>query len=248
MRRLGLLAAVVLAAGCGTSPPTRIVCLGDSITLGVAHSAPQEPPRFDPGGGYPGRLARHLGRRADVLVRAVGGATTSLWLAPPYDGAGRALWSFLVQRDAELPPEPPPGAETVALAVLQNDRPDVVVILLGANDLMLDGPKQGPAVVGQVVDRLVTLHDQALTVARVALVATILPSHRDSPPLRDAVNERLRARLPDVLPLAERFAGAGWDRLLGDEIHPNADGYELIATVVAEALERRALSPPNTRR
>ena len=90
---------------------------------------------------------------------------------------------------------------------------------------------------------------QARTVARVVLLATILPSRRDPPAMRDALNAGLTARHPDALPLAERFAAAGWEQLLGDEIHPNEAGYELIATTLAEELERRAIvSGPNTRR
>ncbi len=73
------------------------------------------------------------------------------------------------------------------------------------------------------------------------LLATPLPNHRDPPALVDDLARRIRAAHADALPLGERFAAADWERLLSDEVHPNEEGYELLARIVAEELERRGL-------
>jgi len=247
------LVSALALAGCrsaaGPHELQRILCLGDSITAGVTRSsAPGRPMSVDPLGGYPGRLQRRLGDRVRVMKRAVGGATTTFWLADPREPTGAAFWSALM--GAESADQPPAGAASVVGAVMQHDRPELVVILLGVNDLNFAARERVEAVVGEVAERLTMLQREVLSVARVALVATALPSLRDPPPLRDALNARIRAEHPDFLPLGERFAAAGWERLLGDEIHPNEDGYEVLAAILAEELTRRALvaAPANNRR
>jgi len=81
---------------------------------------------------------------------------------------------------------------------------------------------------------------QAASVARTVLLATPLPNHRDRRP-GGRSRPRIRAAHADALPLGERFATADWERLLSDEVHPNEEGYELLARIVAEELERRGL-------
>jgi lysophospholipase L1-like esterase len=201
------------------------------------------PPEEDARGGYPGRLQERLGDRVQVLRRALGGASAELWLYDVRDGVGAGFWEALRAREPALPDDAPPGAASVALAVFEADRPQVVVILLGVNDLAAEVPRRGLAAIDEVAGRLVSLRRQAERVAPSALVATVLPSHRDPAPWRDGLNARIRADHPDFLPLGERFAAAGWERLLADEIHPNAEGYEVLAAILAEELVSRALVP-----
>jgi lysophospholipase L1-like esterase len=236
-----LLVALLTLAGCTDTPPTRILCLGDSITYGIMRSG--SPPEVDARGGYPGRLEERLGGRVRVLRRALGGATAQLWLTDPRADVGARFWDALHKHLPELPDGPPPDAASVALGVFQVERPTVIVILLGVNDLAYDVPRRGLDVIDEVADRLATLRRQGSSVAPAVLVSTVLPSHRDPAPWRDRLNARIRKDHPDFLPLGERFDAAGWERLLADEIHPNAEGYEVLAAILAEELVSRGLVP-----
>lgn len=241
MKRAATLLAVAMAAGCAAVPP-RITGLGDSTTAGVTQSAGGSAPAArDPLGGWPGRLGRLLGDRARVTNRGLGGSTTSLWLTPP-DGTwrGTPVRDFLLGNGWDF--VPPPGAETLALAVLRADRPTIVLVLLGVNDLSFEVPERGgAATVAETVVRLRTLRAQALTVARVALVSTVLPNRHHPPELTEALNAGIRSAFPDYLPLAERFAAAGGTALLGDEVHPSEEGYQVLGEAVARELETRGL-------
>jgi len=235
---------MVLLGACGgrSSPRAPVIaCLGDSITYGTTHASPTGSQR-DAKGGYPARLARLLGARARVLNRGAGGASAGLWLLDPHQGDGPTLWNVL-KRNLDRPPRgsPPAGAPSLALAVLEGDRPDIVVILLGVNDIFHERQQRGDAVVAVTLDRLDRLREQAASVARTVLLATPLPNHRDPPALVNDLARRIRAAHADALPLGERFAAADWERLLSDEVHPNEEGYELLARIVAEELERRGL-------
>ena len=64
-----------------------MVCLGDSITLGITRGG--IPAKIDSKGGYPGRVQRRLGNAARVLNRGLGGATAGNWTAEPDTPEGR---------------------------------------------------------------------------------------------------------------------------------------------------------------
>jgi lysophospholipase L1-like esterase len=96
-------------------------------------------------------------------------------------------------------------------------------------------------VVGLVADRLDAAVRIASAESGAVLVSTLLPNLRDPADLRDGVNAEIQARHPDALRLGERFTEAGWQSLLGDEIHPNAQGYAVLAGIVADELARRGL-------
>ncbi len=132
-RVLALLPALLAACGHDPATPRVVAFLGDSITYGTVRAGPHGTGR-DRAGGYPGRLQRLLGPRARVLNRGVEGATAGFWLLDPREGDGGTYWNVL-KGLLDTPPtgEPPPGAQSLALAVLGRDRPDVVVILLGVN-------------------------------------------------------------------------------------------------------------------
>jgi len=126
--------ALLTLAGpsAATSPPTRVIaCLGDSITVGVTHRGAR-----DPLGGYPGRLQRRVGPQVRVLNRGLAGTTTAFWLTDPSSEDGPRIWRGLLQLWPDLPrAEPPRGAKSLTRATLDVDHPDLVVVLLGVNDL-----------------------------------------------------------------------------------------------------------------
>lgn len=233
---VGILTLGMVAIGCTLRGPAApvILCLGDSITYGTT-----KPRHRDPFGGYPGRLQRRLGDRAVVLNRGLGGTTTTFWLANPGSTKGRELWTGMRRMLADLPIAAPSQASSLALAIAQIDRPDIVVLLLGANDL--SSARNDPAIVDVVGNRLDKLRQQIMAVAPKVLVGTVLPNTRGHTGLRERLNAQIRTAHPDFLPLGERFTAAGWKNLLGDSIHPTEEGYEVLSEIVAEELLARGL-------
>lgn len=223
--------------------PPVIACIGDSITWGLTGSAVGGRPLVhDPEGGYPGRLQRLLGSRARVLNRGVGGSTAAQWLLAPQDPAA-APFRTLVEKGTvpDFPRAALASSTPTALeAILAADRPDIVVLLLGANDLALAHGAAPEEAARLVAERLERLAEIAAQQGYRVLVSTVLPNTRDSPAALAALNDRIRARWPDFLPLAERLAEAG-GTLLSDEIHLTEDGYALVARTLADELTRRGL-------
>jgi lysophospholipase L1-like esterase len=246
-----LIRALLLALLVSCTGPTEdharnptIACMGDSITAGVIHSSSATAPtEIDPEGGYPGRLQALLGDRAHVLGRGIGGATTTLWLAP-FGAADQrqTIWQALHSLHwNDFPPsETPAAATSVFDAVLVHDRPDVVVLLIGTNDLRVP-PFDNPDVVARTADGIDRLVRDAQTHAHTVLVATLLPQRLAPAERVDRMNDRIRAAYPDYLPLGERFAAAGWEHLLGDDIHPNQAGYAVLARTLADELTARGV-------
>lgn len=242
IRPLVIASLVFALAACGgpsPAPVRTIAFVGDSITQGIVGNRQR-----DPLGGYPSRLQRRLGGDVRVLNLGVGGASAGLWLQDPQTSEGaRTLALFgSIMPDAPAIPDAP-AARTVVGAVLHASRPDLVVLLLGINDLG-ERRDRGPAVVDEVVARIDRVYREASANAGTVLVATLLPNHRDPDDLREQINARLRAAYPDHLPLGERFAAAQWTTLLADEIHPSPEGYEVIAEILAKELVARGLVLP----
>src|SRR5206468_11419895 len=133
-RRASIAVTLLACAGrsAATSPPTHVIaCLGDSITVGITHDGDR-----DPLGGYPGRLQRRLGPQVRVLNRGLAGTTTAFWLTDPSSEDGRRIWRGLLQLWPDLPQaEPPRAATSITRATLDVDHPDLIVVLLGVNDL-----------------------------------------------------------------------------------------------------------------
>jgi lysophospholipase L1-like esterase len=232
---------VLLLVGCRNDHASVrvIACLGDSITEGIV-----TPFVRDRGGGFPGRLQRRLGDGVRVLNHGVGGSTAALWLLDPATPEGtRALQTF----SAAMPDRPAADAGSqrgsIAATVLAGDRPDLVILLIGVNDVLAHRA-DGTAAVDTVVGSVEAVRREASSVARRVLVATLLPNSRDPPALVTAVSARLRAAHPDALLLGERFEAAGGRRLLADGIHPSEEGHEVLAGIVADELVRRGLVAP----
>ena len=239
------LALVLLLVAMRPAAALTIVALGDSITAGVTRAGgmrPGERAQRDPRGGYPGRLERLLGADVRVVNRGFGGSTTRDWLG----GLGAApavrrealehIWSdFRPLRD------PAPDASVLDY-VLASDRPDVVLILVGTNDLT---QPDSPA---EVAERIGAIARVARAAAPAVLVGTLLPSRRSSPAAVEQVNARLCAIEPDCVRLDRAFAAKGGLALLGDHVHPDARGQAVLAYAFGKALRARHLVPRGTHR
>lgn len=245
---LGLVPFASIA--CGPAPPARspvIACIGDSITLGVTASPRgDEPPTLDALGGYPGRLQALVGEDGRIRNRGVGAATTGFWLAAPRDPESVALLARTRWRDRRAQVLPP-TAPSVLAAVLSVDRPDIVVLLIGVNDVHFASAPSDAA--SAAAAGLEAMYRVARSTAPVVLVSTVLPNHRDPPAALAQLNAHIRAAHRDYLPLGERFAAQGWERLIDDGVHPNPAGYAVLAEVLAAALRERGLvaSPSRAR-
>jgi lysophospholipase L1-like esterase len=138
-------------------------------------------------------------------------------------------------------PLPAPGRPLLR-AALERDRPDVVLVLLGVNDLYYERTDPpSTAVVERTVARLATVAAEARAAGATVLLATALPNRRDPPSRVAALNAAIRALAPDFVPTGERFAEGDWEGSLADDVHPNGDGYQRIADVLADELVRRGL-------
>jgi lysophospholipase L1-like esterase len=243
---LASLTAVLL--GCTTRGPVeRISCIGDSITQGFVRGGANHTARFDPEGGYPGRLRPLLGPSVQVSNRGIGGSSARVWLADPHDGEGNVYWNVMRKGHDDLATtELPKDARSLVDVVIQHDRPQLVIIQLGINDIGMarlaqESEARKDEFVEQLVEQLRELERQASRGAQTVLVATLLPNHRDPDDVRRKANRRIRETFPDALPLGEKFEAAGWENLLADLIHPNEAGHQLLAETVAEELESRGL-------
>jgi lysophospholipase L1-like esterase len=237
LARVLLLAATLVACGRPSPPAHRLVCIGDSITFGTTRGG--EPNNRDAVGGYVGRLAQRLGASVEVIGRGVGGATAAMWLATVEDPRGRVAMATLLSTGPPIAADP--GARLVD-AVLANDRPDAVLVFLGTNDLFFARELSDDEAVDRTVAGLHALYAAAAGGGRRALVATVLPTRRPIDGRRAALARRLHAELGEVVvPLGERFEAAGWQRLLADDVHPNAAGYDELAAILADELAARGI-------
>ena len=258
---------VVLSIACteeAVPKSVRITCVGDSITYGVDGDAlranpipfgtPRRPP-VDRLGGYPGRLGRRLGTRAEILNRGIPGSTTAVWLDELRDGriidpavAPDFTYVDLVRRvgwDGFDFAEAMQDAQSLLLATLRADRPDVMILLLGVNDLLPGLVAREPGAAKAIVSRIGRLRRQAESQGYRVLVSSLLPTERDSLAEIDRVNSLIRLDHPDFLPLGAEFAAEAWRDLLSDGIHPSEAGYELIAEIVEDQLVARGLISPS---
>jgi lysophospholipase L1-like esterase len=246
-RTAAVLAALLLPGRA--APAFTILAVGDSITAGIVKSGrgASHPAQHDPEGGYPARLAALLGPGVRVVGRGAGGASTGFWLDPPTTDPKTArrfletLWPDL-HADRDLR-----AGESTLSWVLDADRPDLVLVFIGINDLMEHKKDPGGPAPAPVAERIAAIVRRARTATRPVLAATLIPNKRDATAVVAAVNARLRELEPAAVGLDEAFANAGGEALLGDEVHPNAQGQALIARTFADALRDRRLLPPAQR-
>jgi acyl-CoA thioesterase I len=226
-RRLGWFFAAVttVLAGCATlaeTPATspnspvdaaaykekiKLACVGDSITAGSGTSN---------GNAYPAQLQRMLGEKWDVQNFGAGGRTLMNKADNPYQTKGKLKEALAFE-------------------------PDVVVIMLGTNDSKPQNWKFKDTFAADYKD-LVSKFTELKTHPRIFVV---LPC-----PVPGAGNFGInQANMNEVMPLIDGVAKEGklgeidvfsvmkgQDELLGDRVHPNNKGAEVLARTVFKSL------------
>ncbi len=229
--------------------PVVVDAIGDSITAGYVRSGDMagHPAEFDPAGGYPGRLDALLDDRTLVRQRGAGGSTLASWTAEPrgkpadLEALLRSLWP-----DLPSTARPPRPRQTALSWTLDVDRPDVVILMLGVNDLWLDALAGGPPDARGAARGVARAATSARFRGRRVLVATLLPNERDPEGAIEEFNRRLCELEPDCIRLDRDFARSGGSALLGDEIHPSPAGHQVIAESMADALVAAGISHRRT--
>jgi hypothetical protein len=142
-----------------------------------------------------------------------------------------------------LPAMPAPDGANLLSLVLANDRPAIVLLLVGVNDVAESGPGRPPVDPAAIAERIARLAAQARAAGAQVIVSTLLPNRRDPAPTIAEVNRRICAAERDCLRLDRAWESAGGDDLLGDEIHPSERGHAVIAAAFLDALRTRGLVP-----
>lgn len=215
----------------------RILALGDSVTFGYAERA---------GDAFPQQLERRLARRP----------------GPPIEVFNLGIAGYNSIQEVRLL-----EARGLALA------PDLVVLAYVMNDNKEDGADGGLTLyfrrspsrlwdwlgvrlrrLARRIGRDVTTEafDELARISReraLPVVVAILPELRfrdgawSRPERHRAVRELARARGFHVLDLLEPFVAAGFEPRMRDNVHPNPEGYALIARELENFLEREGLLP-----
>jgi acyl-CoA thioesterase-1 len=192
-----------------TNATKRIACLGDSITYG----ARSKNPKTD---SYPAQLAEMLGDGYEVRNFGIGGATLLKKGRP-------CTWQIV--------------AEAVHF------RPDIVIIMLGTNDTV-SGNWKYIEDFSKDANELISAFLRLPTKPKILFCSPtdmILETEGLTQERIDNLKER-RPRLHKLIPVIKRIAREnaveylnmnsvfqGKSHLLTDGVHPNIDGYRLLA-------------------
>jgi acyl-CoA thioesterase-1 len=210
------LLVLVAIAGCTRARPITVVCLGDSVTVGEREGVSRSE-------AFCARLPRDLksaGLDVATVNAGVGGNTTA-----------DALRRF--DRD-----------------VLAR-KPNVVLIMFGINDSWIETGHDAPTLTVQEYQANLRTMLVRLRQSRIAAVL-VTPNPVAAPKFPASCNERLATYVEAMrkiaheqhLPLVDVFAkfegavaaGATYETLLVDSMHPNGNGHALIARLILETL------------
>lgn len=202
------------------SNPCVILPLGDSITDGVG---------VDGGGSYRIELFRSAltDNKAITFVGGLkNGPTMVDNVAFPQSHEGHSGWTVKQIDDLLFAANTPP----IALS----SKPEIVLLHLGTND-MWNGPDGAPGRLGQLIDKLVEELPDSLIAA-----ATIIPWPQNAS-LVNTYNAGVVTEIQERIDsgkhviFVDQFEGYPSNQL-ADGIHPNAEGYKIMAGKWYEAI------------
>ena len=238
LRRVGVLALVLAAAGCGGGH--------SSSTTGpsASSSGAATPAGFDFGANNP-RVATAFGDSITFgvlelrTVRA--GLSTSNNYPNILQGTLQGLdpgWRVVNRGQPGEPVES--GANRIG-GVLNADHPGVVLIMEGTNNASRGDDA------GFIVANLQTMVNRAKANKTIPILGTIPPNFRNDPGAQDTIAEtnpliRSLASSEGIV-LAEIFDGMNDRSLFGvapdrDPLHPNEQGYQVMANIWFSAIKR----------
>ena len=204
---------------------SRFLSFGDSLTAGTVSLGPSLLLIVAPQ-SYPAQLERRLGMRYKAQAAPV----------VLNDGVG-----------AEFTPE---GLRRIRSVLLQH-RPEVLLLMEGTNDL-LDTVRGPDTAIANLRSMIVEAKSLGVQVA----LATIPPQRAGGLRRRDPVvaiipgfNDRVRAlAAAENLVLVDVFAGMKDDlSLIGlDDLHPTVRGYDVMAGIYFDAIQRAYEETPST--
>ncbi len=215
----------------------RILCFGDSNTWGAI---PHSDERFDEMTRWTQLLQQNLGYNYQIIEEGLCGrtvATTIPELAMQADG----LEYFYN------------GAHYFYPCLLSHDPVDLVIIMLGTNDLKDRFNNTPESIAGDLEQKFVkeiTTHSGELNVIPEILIITPIAMDEDNEYVKGKFsngNSRLRALNDHYRKIAERnrlhFFSAFDSKYLGnDGLHFSATGHEVFAKEMAEVIQHSVLT------
>lgn len=207
----------------------KFLAFGDSLTEGKVSSDPDTLAVNFPQ-SYPNKLQRALSERyIDQTIRVI-----------PEGLGGEKVAG---EGEERFPP------------VLDRHRPDVVLLLHGANDLLAAAGRGDPwDAIPDILDGLESIIESATRRRVPVMVATFPPQNEDAPKgrgapaipdLNRAIRSLARREGARVVDLFGGLDGTPEGSIGVDGLHPTADGYTKIAEVWFEAIQR-AYEVPDT--
>lgn len=206
---LSVVCLLLLNAGVVSAEPIRLACVGDSITAGAGTTNREAQ-------SYPAQLGRMLGGEWQVYNFGVGGATLLKHGNKPY-------WNL--------------ATYTNALACA----PQVVVIMLGTNDTKPQNWKFHDEFVADY-NNLIAQFAKLASKPRILICRPPFVSGTNAYAI---VETGIRAEIPMIDTVARENGvrvidnHAAFEKnpaLLPDHVHPNEEGYAVLARTVYEAV------------
>ena len=194
--------------------------------------------------------AKSVGCRPLVRIVAIGDSITAGMGS--HSGGYPAMLQRQLQRagynvqitNAGVPGERSPYTNARFIRTIQGQQ--VVLLMIGTNDIVASN--QCPYGGCRTLEQIATMLNKALTAGVMPIVSTIIPAHTAD--IYSNYNDEIQRLNAQILDLCiskhvrriDNFsviAQNGWNALLSDRLHPNDQGYELMANEWYEPLEKR---------